>query len=55
MPKLTRQLPKYRLHRATRQAVVVLEGRTFYLAQVEQLRGKSGLGDIARAVLVEKS
>ena len=31
MPKLTRQLPKYRFHRASRQAIVVLGGRTFYL------------------------
>jgi integrase len=31
MPKLTQQLPKYRRHRASKQAVVVLDGRTFYL------------------------
>ena len=31
MPKLTRALPKYRLHKASGQAVVTLDGRDFYL------------------------
>ena len=31
MPKLTRALPKYRLHRASGQAVVAFNGRDFYL------------------------
>ena len=31
MPRLTRKLPSYRLHRSSRQAVVTLGGRDYYL------------------------
>src|SRR3954452_4572843 len=31
MPKLTASNPKYRLHRASGQAIVTLDGRDFYL------------------------
>ncbi len=31
MPRLTKKLPKYRLHRASGQAIVSLNGKTFYL------------------------
>ena len=31
MPRLTNSVPKYRKHRASRQAVVTLDGRDFYL------------------------
>lgn len=31
MPKLTKSTPRYRKHKATGQAVVVLDGKTFYL------------------------
>ena len=31
MPRLTKSLPKYRIHKATKQALVRLEGRDHYL------------------------
>ena len=31
MPKLVDSVPKYRLHRASGQAVVTIQGRDFYL------------------------
>jgi hypothetical protein len=31
MPKLGNRTPKYRLHKASQQAAVTLEGRDFYL------------------------
>lgn len=33
MPKLVNRTPSYRLHKATRQAVVTLNGRDYYLGE----------------------
>ena len=46
MPRLTISVPKYRLHRASGQAVVTLNGRDFYLGKYNSQESKTAYNQL---------
>ncbi len=55
MPRLTISIPKYRLHRASGQAVVTLNGRDFYLGKYNSQKQQRRVQPINCRVADERS